>query len=54
MTNLLCKKEDLDHGIKAKLKTLDENIRDYRKRLQPVRNKIVGTMILTRMSPTPF
>ena len=42
MTELLCKKEDLDHGIKAKLKTLDANISDYRKRLQPVRNKIVG------------
>ena len=24
LTKLLCKKEDLDHGIKAKLKTLDE------------------------------
>lgn len=42
MTKLLCKNEDLDQGTKANLKTLDEHIRDYRKRLEPVRNKIVG------------
>ena len=30
MTKLLCKKEDLDHRIKAKLKTLDESMSLYK------------------------